>query len=416
MKSPQNNIRPSLDSVLTFIAGWLVVVTISTVQMQLAANFSWIDAIKDAIVHWGPWLLLTPIIFLIVRFYSFQKDQRFQSVAVHLFSSFLIILLAETISSEVLSPILKVERRRPTHLENRGNGPFPPPRGPAPGERRPGPNRPPPPGERSRPSDNPPLPKTIGDTVAGAQQWLPVYWALVILRCFLVTAKGLRDRERQALKLESQLVESRLDTLKLQLQPHFLFNTLNATAELIHRDPQKADEMICQLSTLLRAVLDERDTQEVSLHRELELLRAYVSIESVRFGNRLSFEEDIDPNCMNAYVPVLFLQPIVENAVRHGIEPLDRPGTIWISIKRVNEELKIVVSDDGRGRQGTDKSKGWGIGLKNATARLSALHAETGFDLEAKDREGGGTIITITLPFITAPAEPKDTAYWECQT
>lgn len=264
--------------------------------------------------------------------------------------------------------------------------------------------------------DNPPLPKTIGDTVAGAQQWLPVYWALVILRCFLLTAKGLRDRERQAIKLEAKLTESRLDTLKLQLQPHFLFNTLNATAELVHSDPNKADEIICQLSTLLRAVLDERDTQEVSLHRELELLRAYVAIETVRFGDRLRFEEDIDPNCLHAYVPVLLLQPIVENSVRHGIEPLDRPGSIWISIKRSQDKLIIAVSDDGRGRQVGDKAKGWGIGLKNATARLAALHAETGFDLDAKDREGGGTVITISLPFVTAPTESKDTAFWERQT
>ncbi len=171
--------------------------------------------------------------------------------------------------------------------------------------------------------------------------------------------------------------------------------------------------MICQLSTLLRAVLDESETQQVSLSRELELLRAYVAIESVRFGERLNFHEEIESGCSMAYVPVLFLQPLVENSVRHGIEPLDRPGNIWVSIMRHGESLRILISDDGQGRHAASQSTGWGIGLKNANARLAALHAEDGFEITMDDRQGGGTTITILFPFTTQPSAPKDTEFWE---
>ena len=416
MISIPKDIRPSLDTTLTYVAGWLVVVTISTVQMQLAANYSWLDALKDSIINWGPWLLSSPLIFLIVHFYSFQKGQRIQSILVHLFSSLILIFLTTSLSREVFSPLLPIEIPRSPQLTRASDDPNrPPPRPPRKSgrDRAPGNDRPPPrPGEPELPS-RAPLPRELGGTIVGAQQWLPVYWALVILRCFLVTTRGLREREKQAWKLEAQLVESRLDTLKLQLQPHFLFNTLNATATLVHSNPDQADDMICQLSTLLRAVLDESETQQVSLSRELELLRAYVAIESVRFGERLSFHEEIDPNCNKAYVPVLFLQPLVENSVRHGIEPLDRPGNIWISIQRRDESLRIVISDDGQGRHAASRSTGWGIGLKNATARLAALHPEEGYKITMEDREGGGTSITIRLPFVTQPSAPKDTEFWE---
>ena len=158
--------------------------------------------------------------------------------------------------------------------------------------------------------------------------------------------------------------------------------------------------MIGNLSTLLRSVLDEKHTNELPLSRELELLAAYMSIEQMRFGNRVQFEKNVENTCLQARVPTLLLQPIVENAVRHGLEPLGKPGTIWLKVRKADHRLQILVEDDGVGRQEA-APKGWGIGLSNAEARLEALYGIDGFALTLADREGGGTVVSIEFPFET---------------
>jgi LytS/YehU family sensor histidine kinase len=221
------------------------------------------------------------------------------------------------------------------------------------------------------------------------------------MQSYRLMRKRLAEKDRQALELKHRLSQSQLDTLKWQLQPHFLFNTLNAIAGLIHEDPDKADTMVCQLSVLLRGVLEEHEAQQVSLKRELELLRAYLAIEQVRFDDRFQVVENIDPACLELLVPVLLLQPLVENAIRHGLAPRSGKGTLHLSASRNGKQLSLSIEDDGIGpesRDSTPTAKGFGIGLANAQARLEALFGPRGFQLQMGSRAKGGTRVTIDLP------------------
>lgn len=232
---------------------------------------------------------------------------------------------------------------------------------------------------------------------------MPTYLALLGIHSIILFGAQLRMRERQSLELQAKLTQSRLDTLKLQLQPHFLFNTLNAISTLLHREPKTADSMIGDLSTLLRGVLEERGSNEIALSRELALLGAYVSIERMRFSDRLSYEQQIAPECLPARVPTLLLQPIVENAVRYGIEPLGSPATITLAAKKQGDRLILCVADDGLGRA-QEQGSGMGIGLSNAAARLDAMFGAGGYSLKMDHKEGGGTTVTTDLPFHTTAA------------
>ena len=159
--------------------------------------------------------------------------------------------------------------------------------------------------------------------------------------------------------------------------PHFLFNTLNAISALIHKDPAAADEMVANLSELLRRTLDTSE-QEVALERELELLDRYFEIQKVRFGDQLRMK-DIDPTLLGAQVPTFILQPIVENAIRHGIEPFPSPGTVRVQVRRIGESLELAVSDTGTGaKPNGPPTKSTGIGLANTEARLKELYGDSG--------------------------------------
>lgn len=208
----------------------------------------------------------------------------------------------------------------------------------------------------------------------------------------------MQERDRRELELTASLSRAKLDALRLQLQPHFLFNTLNTISNLIHRDPAAADEMITNLSGLLRQSL-EAGEQEVPLRRELEILESYLAIEHARFGCRLRVVRHVAENTLEGLVPLLVLQPLVENAVRHGLEARAEGGTITIRVQRVGETLHMEVADDGRGLKSTGaETERRGIGLANTEERLRELHGDAAkFELLAP--EGGGVISRIELPF-----------------
>lgn len=207
-----------------------------------------------------------------------------------------------------------------------------------------------------------------------------------------------RERDRRELELTASLSRAKLEALRLQLQPHFLFNTLNTISNLIRRDADAADEMITNLSELLRLSLDVGE-QEVPLRRELEILDCYLAIEQARFGRRLRVERQIDDAALDGLVPALVLQPLVENAVRHGIEPRAAPGTITIRAERTTDRLRLVVSDDGCGLKPADaRTERRGIGLANTEARLRELHGDA-TQLVMREPPGGGVSVEIELPF-----------------
>ncbi|MBI5383877.1 MAG: histidine kinase [Verrucomicrobia bacterium] len=228
-----------------------------------------------------------------------------------------------------------------------------------------------------------------------------VYWIVVGLSSGLDYYRKFRERELRTIELEKRLAEARLQTLQTQLNPHFLFNTLNAIATLMHRDVDAADRMLVRLSELLRFALDATDTQEVALRRELEFLSRYLEIEQIRFGDRLSVEHEIAPDTLDALVPNLILQPIVENAIRHGIERHAAKGRITLRAQRERDRLLLRVQDNGAGlRQQSRTHKG--IGLANARERLRHLYGQAQ-RLELCSGSGKGLLVEIELPFHTTP-------------
>ena len=237
--------------------------------------------------------------------------------------------------------------------------------------------------------------------------------------------RRLRERERRALLLESNLAKARLNTLKAQLQPHFLFNSLNAIAALLRRDPRLAETTLVALSELLRLALSQSERQEGALREELEFVQRYLEIQQTRFGDKLRVEQDIEPQALECMVPTLVLQPLVENAIRHGIEPAEKAGMVRVSAFRRDGKLVLAVEDDGVGLASGNPDSGGplnsaglhpslpaparnssvvlvrtgtGIGLANLRERLQALYGARQ-KLELTPRETGGVIVRVEIPW-----------------
>jgi sensor histidine kinase YesM len=195
-----------------------------------------------------------------------------------------------------------------------------------------------------------------------------------------------------------RLQQAELEVLKMQMHPHFFFNTLNAISALIYRSPKEADRTITQLSDLFRISLKKDKAQEVSLKEELEFLQAYLQIHQTLMGERLEVVWRIEPETLDAQVPNLILQPLVENAVQHGIAPLEEGGQIEISSRRDAGQLFLQVRDNGRGLL-TDEIKTGGVGLSNTQARLKNLYGDAHRFKIAASANGGGTSINLEIPF-----------------
>jgi two-component system, LytTR family, sensor kinase len=225
------------------------------------------------------------------------------------------------------------------------------------------------------------------------------YWAILGVSYAIDYYQKYRERELRASQLETRLAQARLQVLKMQLHPHFLFNTLNAISELVYKDPESAEQMITNLSDLLRLSLENVGMQEVPLKQELDFLNKYVEIERTRFHDRLHLTMDIAPETLDARVPNMILQPLVENAIRHGIGPRSSGGRIEVGAERKNGMLLLYVRDDGRGlTNGGQSALIEGVGLANTRARLTHLYGQThGFELE--NSPGGGLTVDIAIPF-----------------
>jgi signal transduction histidine kinase len=207
-----------------------------------------------------------------------------------------------------------------------------------------------------------------------------------------------RERERRAAQLEGQLAKAHLQTLKSQLQPHFLFNTMHSISSLMLTDVQAADRMMTRLGDLLRMSLESAGTQTTTLKGELEFLNCYLEIEKVRFAERLNVTQDIAPEALDATVPHLLLQPLVDNAVKHGISKLPAGGKIRITVGVQDGQLQIEIGDNGPGLRREGAFSPSGLGLRITRERLESLYGPDQ-SVELLSVPGGGTITRICIPF-----------------
>jgi LytS/YehU family sensor histidine kinase len=227
-------------------------------------------------------------------------------------------------------------------------------------------------------------------------RYILYYWAMIGVGHALDYYGKYRDGELRAAQLEIGLAHARLQLLKSQLQPHFLFNTLNAISALVYTNAEAADRTVARLGDLLRLALEDFGVQEAPLARELEVLRSYLDIEQTRLGDRLTVCWDVGPDTTDALVPTFLLQPLVENAIHHGVAPRSDPGRIEISVWRRGGLLHLRVRDDGPGLPAGPISGG--VGLANTRARLFHLYGAAQ-RLEMGNDPRGGCAVQVTLPF-----------------
>jgi len=381
---------------LLLLAVAVVLVFAFAAQLVITLQAPWTSALAASLDWWVvPFGVLT-IGAVLTYVAPLEKLKWRWALPTHLVACAVVVTLAGEIESE------RMAAARAARMEGR------PPRE-RPAEDRPPPLEPPPPGAR-RPREDPPGgPRRFFFTIFTSSRWqlfLAVYGVSVSVASAWRMRQHAVERERKTLELTASLSQAKLEALRLQLQPHFLFNTLNAIATLVHRDANAADEMITNLGDLLRLVLAATQP-EVPLRRELELVDRYLAIEAVRLGERLHVAREIAPGVLDAAVPPLMLQTLVENAVRHGIEPRRAPGTIALRVENLGLRLRIIVADDGVGlpaaTEGTEKR---GVGLANTEARLHELYGNAA-RLELRAPPEGGTRVEIELPWrIIASAEP----------
>ena len=226
---------------------------------------------------------------------------------------------------------------------------------------------------------------------------------IVIAVHALLYYQSFRASELAQSSLKTDLAQAQLRALKMQLHPHFLFNTLHSISSLVLEDPPKANSMIARLGDFLRLTVDNSDQQLVTLKEETEFLRCYLDIEQVRFGDRLTVTFELEPQTLSAQVPHLILQPVVENAIQHAIAPRSTRGHINIEAKRLNSLLRVAISDNGPGIS-SNANLPWkqGVGLTNVRTRLQQIYGPD-FRFELMNTNGGGLTAVMEIPFEREP-------------
>ena len=355
--SPHHRFVRQLAPLWVVLGLWSGLVLLFAIQTRMATPESWSDLAKQAGSFWLPWIFFLPAVVLISLRFSFERSKIAPQIGVHIAACVLILIINQLICRTLL-PL---------------SSPPMDPHGPPPAEFRIGPD-------------------------------ILIYLVTMSASVAFAHFRKSQERELHAIELEARLAQAKLQALRMQINPHFLFNTLNAISTLVHTNPHLADDMITDLGELFRGSLESSDEQEIPLARELELLGRYLAIEQRRFCERLHVEQSIAPELSHALVPTLILQPLVENAIRHGIEPQSAAGKIVIHGCREGDKIKLSVGNSSKtpvDLSAESKSARQGIGLANTQARLEQLYG-TGQSFSIGQSELGGWQVEIRLPFRTA--------------
>jgi two-component system, LytTR family, sensor kinase len=358
------------------ILAWLIPATIGLLQTTAGAVLrgefaqDWPWALVQ-VPRWLTWALVTPLIFRAADRFPFRSDRLARSIWTHL-------LIAIAISTAIELVWLQITLVMQAYLE----------------------------------------PQVLA---RARMNWAEVYSTVILSRLVsgaftygavlgVATTLGyhrrFRERELRTAQLEAQLALAQVQALKMQVHPHFLFNTLHAITVLIREDPTSATRVVTRLGDLLRLTLSRATTAEVSFRRELEILRLYLEIERTRFHDRLEISYDVQPATLTALVPDLVLQPIVENAIRHGVSPKAGTGRIQVRSRRDGDWLTLEIRDNGAGLSQT-RPRPDGIGLSTTRARLERLYGERQ-ELTLENLPEGGCVARIRIPFQLTTDDRQD--------
>ena len=372
--------------VLTLL--WVTIALVFWLQNALIDGWPWPIALRLAVFDWGPWIVLSPFVLWLGRIAHIDQRTWRWAVPLHFGACLATVVLFEVIFSygaerRAFAHFGQIHRMPPygQGVDDTGFGVPPAPLQPPPRMwatfRRPAAHR-----------------------FSHARFTFPVYCVLLAAAHAMAFHRRSLERERQAMRAEASLAEARLAMLQAKLNPHFLFNTLNSITHFVRESPQQAEDMIAALSELLRSVLANAEQREVSFATEMGFIESYLAIQQIRFGERLQVTREIDPGALSAAVPTLLLQPLVENAVIHGIAPQRAGGKLTIKAARQDDRLRIEIADTGVGLDAPRSSRrpSSGLGLGITRERLSSLY-DGGHRFELGANPGGGALAVIDIPF-----------------
>ncbi len=426
--APDPNTAPPARTA-PFQVQWAVVALLAGVSVMSGLAFTWpllrfieLDATKATtlvVLGWGPWALIAALIMVIAHLAPLDPDRWRRTLPIHLAACALLAL-----GSNLLSDWMREQ-----NMSRMGPGEFGPPpslssrTAPASSESAPGPDANGGPTFNNPANDGPPAPpnwrnnrqqpptpdaKRLASMMLsrsfGSGLVVPVYLLLIAVTQAMRNHRRADETVRLAERASHQLSLARLQSLQSQLQPHFLFNTLNAITNYIHTQPDVAEEMLCSLSDMLRRVLKLSDRHEIPLLEELELVDLYLAVQRHRFGNRLHLVRHIDESLLTRLVPPLLLQPLVENAIVHGLSHSTASHPIELRIEEVDQHLRLSVIDHHPLAEASAEPRHHGgVGLTNIRHRLETLYGDTA-RVHAKARPEGGFLTELNLPLLSEPS------------
>jgi two-component system, LytTR family, sensor kinase len=348
---------------------WLVIIALWTLYGLISAaqshyrftlagrTLSWADSLVAEVSFTWMWALATPVILWVGRRFPVRKSHWLLPLCVHLITALAVSVVTKTAWDVLIYP----------HVFTKATSPY--------------------------------SKRWLDSMLMTLDYGLLMYSVVVVTQHAVVFLRLAEEDRLRATRLEAELARAQLSALKMQLHPHFLFNTLHAVTELIEHEPEKAERMVVRLSELLRYTIDQFGVHEVTLAQELDYLKRYLEIEKIRFEDRLRVEYDIDPATLTANVPNFLLQPLVENALRHGIQALNRPGVLRIKSQVEGDTLALEVFDTGPGIPDNGSAHAReGVGLGNTRRRLERLFGPRQ-SLGLMNVNSGGFLVTVHIPY-----------------